>query len=161
MAKFKIKYVKFVFTPKLQRGENWATPPDVKIGFGNRHTEEWNTYFFNSNHIGIIFSDYLKGDKRKYDKHAKFTESEASMLLLQYLEDNLKDARQTKKDLAKTLERVCDYGLNSTAQKSMWEYSLTVNKRELEYNTAACKIWRKKVREIKKSKEYMWEQLAK
>ena len=161
MAKFKIKYVKFVFTPKHNRGNDWATPPDVKIGFGSRHTEEWNTYFFNSNPIGVIFSDYLQGDPRKYKKQAKFTESEASILLLKYIEDNLKDARKTKKDLYKTLENVNNFGCNPHAQAAMWDYSLAVNKRELAYNIAAAKIWRKKVREIKKSKEYMWEQLAK
>jgi len=60
-----------------------------------------------------------------------------------------------------TLERVEQYGVNPYSQGKMWEYSLMVNKREIEYHQAACKIWRKKVREMKKSKEYMWEQLAK
>lgn len=161
MKKFKIKYVKFVFTPKLNRGNDWATPPDVKIGFGSRHTEEWNEYMFNSNHIGIIFSDFLNGDKRKYDKHAKFTESEAAILLLQYLEDNLKDARKQKKELQTTLERVEQYGVNPYSQARMWEYSVSVNQRELDYHAAAVKIWRKKVREMKKSPEYLWEQLVK
>jgi len=161
MAKFKIRYVKFIFTPKTQQGENWATPPDVKIGFGNRHTDEWNKYMFHSNNISILFSDYLRDDPRRYKRTAKFTESEASILLLQYLEDNLKDARKDKKDLYKTLEDIDKFSFNPEAQKSMWNYSLAVNKREILFNEAACKIWRKKVREIKKSPQYLWEQLSK
>jgi len=64
-------------------------------------------------------------------------------------------------DLYKTLENIKNFGPNPHAQASMFEYALTVNKRELAFNETAAKIWRKKVREIKKSKEYMWEQLAK
>jgi len=161
MAKFKIKNVKFVYTPKNHRGNDWATPPDVKIGFGNRHTDEYNQYMFHSNYIGVLFSDYLHGDPRKYKKSAKFTESEAMILLLKYLEDNLKEARKTKKELDKILLDVKNFNTNSHAQKTMWEYSISVNKRELAYNIAACKIWRKKVRVIKKSPEYLWEQLLK
>jgi len=152
MAKFKIKYVKFVYTPKHLRGNDWATPPEAKIGFGNRHTDEYNNYMFHGNHISTIFSDYLEGDKRKWDNKAKFTESEASILLLQYLEDKLKDCRKSKKQL----DSMAFYH-----DSPMTEYSRKVNQRELAYNTEACKIWRKKVREIKKSKEYMWEQLSK
>lgn len=152
MAKFKIKYVKFVFTPKHRPGTDWATAPKPVIGFGNRHTDEWNQYLFNSNNISIIFSDYLKDDPRKYDKKAKFTESEASILLLKYIEDKLKDCRKSKKRLD---------SMDPIHDSSMTEYSRKVNQRELDYNTEAVKIWRKKVREIKKSKEYMWEQLSK
>lgn len=145
----KIKYVKFIFTPIFNRGSDWATPPKPVIGFGNRHTDEWNQYLFNGNHIGIIFSDYLKDDPRKYDKKAKFTENEAAILLLQYLEDNLKKARKNKKEL------------QATEESLVTEYLRKVTERELIFNTEACKIWRKKVREIKKSKEYMWELLNK
>ena len=161
MAKFKIKYVKFVFTPKTHRGDDWAKPPNATIGFGSRHTDEWNFYNFNSNPIGVIFSDYLHGDPRKYKRGAKFTVSEASILLLKHLEDNLKEARKSKKQLYKTLAEIDQYSKTPDYQKSLWDYSLTVNKRELEYNLAAVKIWRKKVREIKKSPEYLWEQLYK
>lgn len=161
MAKFKIKYVKFVFTPKLNTGVDCKIPPEIKIGFGSRHTDEHNEHWFNRNHIGVIFSDYLENDHRKYDKKAKFTESEASFLLLQYLEDNLKQARKTKKEMHDTLERLKVNGVNVISQERLWDYSLLVNKRELEFNEKACKIWRKKVREIKNSKEYIWELLHK
>lgn len=161
MAKFKIRYVKFLFSPKQHRGEDWKKAPEAKMAFGNRHTDEYNTYMFNGNHISIIFSDYLRNDPRRWDKKAKFTESEASILLLKYLEDNLKDCRKTKKDLEKTLENSVNFGVEPYAQARMWEYSIAVNKRELEFNQNACKIWRKKVREIKKSPQYLWEQLLK
>jgi len=161
MKKYKIKHVKFVFTPKQHRGTDWAVPPNVDIGFGSKHTDEWNRYNFNSNHIGVIFSDYLQGDPRKYSRKAKFTESEASILLLKYIEDNLKEARKSKRELFKTLENIENYGVTPHAQSAMFEYALTVNKRELAFNIEAAKIWRKKVREIKKSPEYMWEQLTK
>ena len=158
MAKFKIKYVKFVYTPKHRPGTDWATAPKPVIGFGNRHTDEWNQYMFNSNNISIIFSEYLKDDPRKYDKKAKFTESEASILLLKYIEDRLARARKEKRRLDKMTT-----GMAGLPGKNICgiEYAKTVNKRELTYNTEAAKIWRKKVREIKKSPEYLWEQLSK
>lgn len=161
MAKTKIRYVKFVFTPKNNIGTDWKNCPEPVIGFGNRHTDTWNTYQFNQNYISTICSDFLKDDKRRWQKHAKFSEAEASILLLKYLEQELKEARQNLKDVMKTIEKVTEDESHAPHQLHMWDYSLAVYKRGIKFHEKACKIWRKKVREIKKSPEYMWEQLLK
>ena len=162
MKKYKPRLVKFVYNRKQYSGENWAEMPPVDIHFGNRFTDTINSYQYNGNNISMLFSDELEGDVRKWDKKAKFTESEASILLLKYLEDRLKKARKQKKlldqqdiDLAKYPKLPDGLNIFST------NYARTVNTRELMYNTEAVKIWRKKVKEILASPEYVWEQLNK
>ena len=150
MKKYKPKLVKFVFTPKQYSGSEWSTPLPVNYNFGNKHTDQLNEYLYNRNHISLLFSDELRDDPRCYDKKTKFTENEAYILLLKYLEDRLKSARKEKRRLDRVKDS--DHG---------HEYARKVNNRELIHNTEAVKIYRKKVKEILASKEYMWEQLNK
>lgn len=160
MAKFKIKYVTNVFCPRLNRGDDWKEPPKRNYELGINHTETLNRYMYNSNTIGLLCSDFLDGDSRKYKK-AKFTYSEASILLLKKIEHDLKEARKDRKQLNELFEiheRSDPQGSHSTA---MLEYRRHVNDREILFNECQAKIWRKKVREIKKSPEYIWEQLSK
>lgn len=162
MKKYKPRLVKFVYNRKQYTGENWSTSPPVDIHFGNRFTDTINSYQYNGNNISMLFSDELKGDVRQYDKKAKFTESEASILLLKYLEDRLKKARKEKKRLDQYEISLAKYPtLPDNIKVYSTDYARTVNNRELTYNTEAVKIWRKKVKEILASPEYLWEQLNK
>lgn len=165
MAKYKIKYVKYVFNHKLYRGERWAETPPAEHYFGNRYTETLNSYQFNQNYICDIFSDFLEDDPRKWDKKAKFTEAEAHILLLKYLEKSLRDARTEKKrldGLEETLARVPQLPNNlGHYSEDGLSYARVVNNRSLDFCQKAVKIYRKKVREIKKSPQYLWEQICK
>jgi len=164
MKKYKPKLVKFVFTPKQYSGSEWSTPQPVDYHFGNKHSDKLSEYTYNRNHISLLFSDELRDDVRQYDKKAKFTENEAYILLLKYVEDRLKLARKEKR----RLDRVELSIKNSPAlpEHIAWSnhgynYARTVNNRELKHNTQAVKVYRKKVKEILASKEYIWEQLLK
>lgn len=164
MKKYKPKLVKFVFSHKLHRGNDWKLAPEPEYYFGNRHTDTLNEYQFNQNHISMLFSDELKNDTRCYDKSAKFTENEAYLLLLKYLEDRLKKARSEKKRLDKMVMEHENYPKLPDCIKMLStgiDYARTVNNRELTQLNEAVKIYRKKAKEILASKEYLWEQLLK
>ena len=164
MKKFKTRYVKFVFTPKQHRGSDWATAAEPDYRFGNRYTDTIHQYNWDQNHISIIFSDELYGDPRKYDKKVKFTKNEAHILLLKYLEDNLKNARKEKRRLDEIKKRVETQPIIEDVinlELVGYDYARTVNNRNLEHNSKAVKKYRKIVKEILASKEYMWEQLNK
>lgn len=164
MKKYKPKMVKFVFCQKNYSGNEWATATPADYRFGNRRTDDVHQCRWNQNHIAVLFSDELKDDPRRWDKKAKFTENEASILLLKYLEDNLKKAQKEKRRLdhleksEKKYPKLPDHlNLLSTGI----QYARKVNDRSLVHNKEAVKIWRKKVKEILNSKEYLWEQLLK
>lgn len=165
--KFKIQYVKFIFTPKLFRGANWGDAPELPTHFGNRYTDKIHSYHYNRNHISRILSDYVD-DERKYDCKVKFTVSEASIAYLQYLEEKLSDAKKTKRQLDRFKKKEQEIFANSEISdghkaytSGQSEYARIVNNRELDYNTKKIKIWREKVKHIKASPEYIWEQLKK
>lgn len=161
MAKFKLPKYKNIFYPRRYSGaHDWKEPTPVDYHFGNNHTEQLHQYKYCKISMGLYFSDYLKEDDRLYDKKATFTESEATILLLAYLEDHIKRARKEKKRLLRQIEI---YEQNNTLSHNApsLEYALTVNKRELLHLEPAVKIYRAKVKAIKKSKEYVWEQLLK
>ena len=165
MSKFKIQYVKFIFTPKLNRGNDWATPSELPTLFGNRYSDKVHKCQYNRNHISRLLSDYVDDDRR-YDNKVKFTTSEASIAYLQYLENELSDAKKNKRQLdrwEKQRKEIFDKPEVSDGHKAyssaQSEYARTVNNRELAYNTKAIKIWKQKVKEIKESREYLWEQL--
>jgi|688.fasta_scaffold48638_6 hypothetical protein len=164
MKKYKTKLVKFVFTPKLYIGDDWYKPPNPDYHFGNRYTEELNTYQYNRNHISVLFSDELSDDPRQYNRKAKYTINEAHIILLQYLEDRLKSARAEKRRLDRLTTNSKNYPRNPITNEYMssgLEYALTLNNRELAHTLEAVKKYRKIVKEIKASKEYMWETLNK
>jgi len=152
MAKFKIKYVKNIFCPKHHRGNDWAEPMTLDYELGTNYTDNLSTYMYNQNRISLLCADFMDHDPRRYCKDAKFTVTEASVLLLKMIEHNLKRARQEKKRLD---------NLTKSQENPMTYYAKKVNDRELTFSIRQAKLWRKKVRDIKKSKEYMWEQLAK
>jgi hypothetical protein len=159
MAKFKIKYVTSIFCPKLHRGDDWKNPPDRNYELGNIHTDTLNIYMYHKNSIGLLCSDFLDGDSRKYKK-AKFSESEASILLLKKIEQDLKEARRDRKQLLELFD-IAERADPQPSGIAMLEYRKNVNDREILFNERQAKIWRKKVREIKKRPEYIWEQLSK
>jgi hypothetical protein len=166
MKKYKPKTVKFIFTPKLNRGNDWSKPTKPDYHFGNRYTEELNTYQYNRNHISVLFSDELENanDDRRFDKKATYTVNEAHILLLKYLEDCLKSARKEKRRLD-TLEKIHTKRFDSVKDVNITVlglgYAKTVNARELAHNLEAVKKYRKIVKEIKASPEYLWELLNK
>ena len=164
MKKYKLKTVKFVFTPKQIAGRDWKEPCPSSYRFGNKFTETTNKYEYHQHHIGILFSDELQHDKRKYDKKAKFSESEASILLLEYLKNNLKESQKEKRRLDrldKSQNKYPKTGIIDQINEGMMSYARIVNNRELKHNKESCKIWRKIVKEIKESPEYIWELLNK
>jgi hypothetical protein len=147
-----MKYVKFLFCPKNKRGDQWAQPTELNYELGNKHSDKLHHYFYHRNYLGIMFSEFLEGDKRQYDKKAKFTVNEANILLLKMIEDNLKQARKDKKDMEKWIAA-------TVTGNAMFEYRMKVVNRDIAFNLSQAKIYRKKVREIKKSPEYAWELL--
>lgn len=150
MAKFKIKYVKFVFFPKNRNGNDWNKTPEPDIRFGNRCTDTVNEYKWNKLHISHVFSEFLNDDNRRWRKDSKFTTSEATIMLLKYIEKKLKKCHSEHKRLMKLDE-------NSAGIY----YAKNVNVRDREFYKQAAKLWRKKVKDLKKSPEYLWEQLSK
>lgn len=164
MKKYKLKLVKFVFSHKLHRGNDWDKPTEPDYHFGNKYTDKLNSYIYNRNHISLLFSDELKDDPRQYDKKAKYTVNEAHILLLKYLEDNLKQARKEKRRLDRITIDSKNYPRNPLTNEFMssgLQYARTVNNRELAHNLNAVKVYRKVVKDILKSPEYMWELLNK
>jgi hypothetical protein len=119
---------------------------------------------YNRNNISILFSDELADDIRKWDTKSKFTENEANILLLKYLEDRLKSARAEKRRLDRLTTNSKNYPrhpITNELMNSGLEYAKTVNNRELTQNLEAVKFYRKIVKDILKSPEYMWETLNK
>jgi hypothetical protein len=166
MKKYKTKTVKFIFTPKLNRGNDWSKPTKPDYHFGSRYTEELNPFQYNCNRISVLFSDELENDNddRRFDKKATYTINEAHILLLKYLEDCLKSARKEKKRLD-TMEKYHTKRYDSFKDVNITflglGYAKTVNARELAHNLEAVKKYRKIVKEIKASPEYLWELLNK
>ena len=162
MAKFKLNKYKFIFYPRRYAGaSDWAKSSPVDYHFGNKRTEKLNQYQYSKVDMGSFFSDQLKNDDRRWKHQAKFTESEATILLLQYLEDKLKSARKEKKRLDEMEKKKSfEFGHRQNMMIHL-DYARTVNNRELAHLIPACKIYRKKVKEIKKSPEYLWELMIK
>lgn len=162
MAKFKLNKYKFIFYPRRYAGaSNWKDPSPVDYHFGNKRTDKLNQYQYSKSDMGSFFSDQLKDDERRWSSKAKFSESEATILLLQYLEDKLKSARKEKKRLdLMEKKKSFEFGHERNMMIHL-DYARTVNNRELAHLVPACKLYRKKVKELKKSPEYLWEQLLK
>ena len=51
MKKYKLKTVKFVFTPKQIAGRDWKEPCPSSYRFGNKFTETTNKYEYHQHHI--------------------------------------------------------------------------------------------------------------
>jgi hypothetical protein len=164
MKKYKVKTVKFVFTPRLNRGNDWERPTEPDYHFGNRYTEKLNMLDYNKNHISYLFSDELVDDPRQYDQEAKYTVSEAHILLLKYLEDSLKQARSEKRridKLEKNHVKRLNFPAGTDVQVVGLGYAKSINKRDLAHNLIAVKKYRKIVKDILTSPEYLWELLNK
>ena len=157
MAKFKLPKYKFLFAKKKMIGTDDHEPAEVDYHFGNKETEKLNFYEYHKYHMGWFFSDVIDySDNRKYEHQSKFTSSEANILLLKYIELKLKEARKNYKETVKLIEKNVEDNL-----KHYYHYTLKVRKRELDFYTNAAKKHRKIVRELKKTPEYMWEQMLK
>ena len=153
--KFKLPKYKFIFYPVRHSGAtNWKDPSPVDYHFGNMFSKTLSKYKYNKMHMSVFFSEYLMEDDRQYDTTTKFSFSEANILLLRHIENKLKDCRKEKARLARIQKRIDETSLG-------FSYAEIVNKRELSHFTMAAKIYRKKVKEIKQTKEYLWEQLLK
>lgn len=152
MAKFKINKYKFVFRKKVPIGTSYETVPEVDFRFGNKYTDELNQYQYHKYHVGNFFSDYLEFEQR-YEKSTKLSESECNILLLRYIEDELKKFRADYKRYKKLEEKSLFEGWQ--------EYGMKVNLRQYTFYKLAAKKHRKIVKELKKTPEYMWEQFYK
>lgn len=164
MKKYKTKMVKFVFYRRQYRDDRWADSPPVDYKLGNKHTEELCRYQYHSIHISHMFSDELVGDPRRWDKKAKFSINEATILLLQHMEDRLRLATNEKKRLDRLEIKLKSYPSHPAIdliQNTGYEYARKINQRELTHVKEAVKIYRKVVKEIKESKEYLWELMMK
>ena len=160
--KFKLKYYKCLFARRMHRGE--SDNKIVDYHFGNRHTEKLNHYEYHKYDMNWFFSDELDqlNDNRSYQKNSKFTESEATQLLLMYIEKKLKECQNDKRRNDRLLKNMSDNSINGIIRSAgILEYSLKVNRRELKFFKEAAKIYRKKMKTIKESPEYIWEQLYK
>jgi hypothetical protein len=99
--------------------------------------------------LSYFFRNYIK---------EKYSESEASILLLAHIEKELKDARKELRKVER-LARETDERERSHSTNYRIDHSRIVYKEAIEENTKNAKIWRKKVKDIKASPEYLWEQL--
>jgi len=153
--KFKIKKYKFIFIPD----RNHLPQDDIYV-FANKSSDELCN--LSKRKISYLFAPHMDpGDKRLYSLTAKFSEAEASQLLLKFLEERFKDSQNEKRRL-KTWngESLTVYSrLRGWHRHDRQTIIDTVNQ---EYDQAhrRVKIWRKKVEEILKSPEYMWELLS-
>jgi len=164
--KFKLKKYKFLFILK-QRDNPWNIdaadnndPVIIDYQFGNRFTDNLSQYKYYKYHI----ASYLRSELTEIDhphatthaSKATFTESEATILLLRHFEDNLKESTKKKKTMDSYIKQ-SKMSLDSPHNG----YHYKVHERSIRHNTEAVKIFREKVKKIKSSPEYMWEQLMK
>lgn len=99
----------------------------------------------------VLPEELKRGPSRK---SAKFTESEASIYLLARIERELKFRRSDVKRMKLTSKR-------KPEQANHLQYSIKRHNDLIEEYSKTAKIWRKKVKEIKASPEYLWELLRK